>query len=888
MKGEQAIARSKEAEATSTKTADAKTAVAMAAEAAAARAELCSWSSGGVGETPSRQELRRLTFGTEVEERRTLAALRDLEACLEEGGAAEGCNVAWVAQPKARLGAVKGVADVAGGSPAGVVSSAAAAATGRSDAGGGSGGGDGGGGSGGGGVTTAADAAAAAAASAVAVAAAAALPAELAAALGLAGGRVKSGGDEGGRDDLAFGGTGGGGGGSGVGTGVVDGGKSGDTIKSSAAGEGSGGGGGGGSKVREDFCGTLSKGAGAGVAQGKNVCRFPHADLVRQARASVEFRVSRRNYHDKLERMARAYIELVGAATAAEAAHKASPEAVIADAAAAAIATALPLSSSSVGEKSGGAPFAAVEDAAPQVCSASGQAGCSGGAGVSEGDRPPIPATATARGDDIDAGGAANGGGAAVSLSSHTMAAAVSPMDVASGGVGAGGGVSDLFRARVSLVTVGAAAKAKSGAGETVARVMRENQARAAAARIELEHHLREGYLPLPPKGVDLTPSGDGAVVGSYGTVAAARQPSSAAGGVAEGSRLAPGVAARAKLGAAVVAGACGRGNGVGGHGKSCVDFGVTRKILDINAARLRELKPLMTRAVRRRRLALRRRWEELGDEYATRHNVWQGDMARWEEKMEEEEAKEAAEGGGPAGGGGDDGDGIGGGGGGGGGAGGGGDRGGGGFGGLGAGAIGGLGRGERRGGRRLSDVVRSDYEEAEVVKKFEDKHKEEERIRKGAVEIPSMVTAMEKTQFPEYRDSWNSRGTTDGLPARCAGLPSTEACPIGCNCAAAYEMERKRSNLWTDVEKCIFLDKFLHHPKNFMRISSFLPRKSPEDVVQFYYDSKTSIDYKTLLKEAINRNKVMGWVGLGWGLGCVGLDWLGLGLVGLGLGLVV
>lgn len=37
---------------------------------------------------PSRQELRQLTAGTEVEERRTLAALRDLEACLVEGGVA--------------------------------------------------------------------------------------------------------------------------------------------------------------------------------------------------------------------------------------------------------------------------------------------------------------------------------------------------------------------------------------------------------------------------------------------------------------------------------------------------------------------------------------------------------------------------------------------------------------------------------------------------------------------------------------------------------------------------------------------------------------------------------------------------------------------------------
>lgn len=37
---------------------------------------------------PTREELRRLVVGSEVEERRTLAALRDLEACLVEGGVA--------------------------------------------------------------------------------------------------------------------------------------------------------------------------------------------------------------------------------------------------------------------------------------------------------------------------------------------------------------------------------------------------------------------------------------------------------------------------------------------------------------------------------------------------------------------------------------------------------------------------------------------------------------------------------------------------------------------------------------------------------------------------------------------------------------------------------
>ncbi|CAM9863668.1 unnamed protein product, partial [Sphacelaria rigidula] len=266
-------------------------------------------------------------------------------------------------------------------------------------------------------------------------------------------------------------------------------------------------------------------------------------------------------------------------------------------------------------------------------------------------------------------------------------------------------------------------------------------------------------------------------------------------------------------------------------------------------------LRPLMLHAIRRRRLALRRRWEELGSEYVRQHNVWQEHVARWEEKMEAEEAKEEARtaditgdgAGGDVAGAGTSGLA--------GGSGSGGGGGGGGGGGSGAG-LGMSSRAERRGHRRMSDVVRTDLEEAEVVKTLEEKHKEEERIRKGAVDVPSMLTEVERRQLPEYVDEWNSRGTTDGLPARCAGLDPELPCEPGCNCAAVAERERKRSNLWTDVEKCIFLDKFLQHPKNFMRISSFLPRKSPEDAVQFYYDSKTSIDYKGLLKEAVNRSK--------------------------------
>lgn len=63
-------------------------------------------------------------------------------------------------------------------------------------------------------------------------------------------------------------------------------------------------------------------------------------------------------------------------------------------------------------------------------------------------------------------------------------------------------------------------------------------------------------------------------------------------------------------------------------------------------------------------------------------------------------------------------------------------------------------------------------------------------------------------------------------------------------------------AHLWTDLEKNIFLDKFLQFPKNFYKIASFLPNKSTKDCIAFYYDGKSSLEWKSLLKEFDNRRK--------------------------------
>lgn len=74
-----------------------------------------------------------------------------------------------------------------------------------------------------------------------------------------------------------------------------------------------------------------------------------------------------------------------------------------------------------------------------------------------------------------------------------------------------------------------------------------------------------------------------------------------------------------------------------------------------------------------------------------------------------------------------------------------------------------------------------------------------------------------------------------------------------------AEEEKVSCTNIWTDMEKCIFLDRFLQFPKDFRRIASFLRNKTTKDCVAFYYDSKQAVPYKGALKEHVMRRKRKG-----------------------------
>jgi len=72
---------------------------------------------------------------------------------------------------------------------------------------------------------------------------------------------------------------------------------------------------------------------------------------------------------------------------------------------------------------------------------------------------------------------------------------------------------------------------------------------------------------------------------------------------------------------------------------------------------------------------------------------------------------------------------------------------------------------------------------------------------------------------------------------------------------------EHKLRKVWSDVERLIYIDKFLQYPKDFHRISAFLANKNTRDCVAYYYATKKSIPYKHLLAEQLQRRRgKMSW----------------------------
>lgn len=75
----------------------------------------------------------------------------------------------------------------------------------------------------------------------------------------------------------------------------------------------------------------------------------------------------------------------------------------------------------------------------------------------------------------------------------------------------------------------------------------------------------------------------------------------------------------------------------------------------------------------------------------------------------------------------------------------------------------------------------------------------------------------------PFYYNHTQNRLTVDGRRQMCSHLQLTSKCNKSCNCAFQVDFQERQVHPWSDMEKCIFVDKFLQYPKNFNKISSYL-----------------------------------------------------------------
>ena len=137
----------------------------------------------------------------------------------------------------------------------------------------------------------------------------------------------------------------------------------------------------------------------------------------------------------------------------------------------------------------------------------------------------------------------------------------------------------------------------------------------------------------------------------------------------------------------------------------------------------------------------------------------------------------------------------------------------------------------------RRGNEVRSEYEQEQIIAEIAAKEAMEKKIHFGGSKLPRQVGRLERQLTATFVQTFTSQRVD----------------------VFDQEQELAITNVWSDTEKCIFLDRFMQHPKDFRKISSFLRNKSTRDCVAHYYDSKQTVPYKAALKEHIMRRKRRG-----------------------------
>ncbi|EFJ53127.1 hypothetical protein VOLCADRAFT_127385 [Volvox carteri f. nagariensis] len=120
------------------------------------------------------------------------------------------------------------------------------------------------------------------------------------------------------------------------------------------------------------------------------------------------------------------------------------------------------------------------------------------------------------------------------------------------------------------------------------------------------------------------------------------------------------------------------------------------------------------------------------------------------------------------------------------------------------------------------SDVIRSDLDEHRLLNNF------------LAVEQLKRMCALPDMVLDPWERRWRAYDNRNGLvqdPVR--------------------ELEEERMiKSWAEEERTLFMDKFLQHPKDFRKISTYLPGRSPGDCVAFFYKNQKLDDFSTVRRK--------------------------------------
>ncbi|KXZ52260.1 hypothetical protein GPECTOR_10g891 [Gonium pectorale] len=120
------------------------------------------------------------------------------------------------------------------------------------------------------------------------------------------------------------------------------------------------------------------------------------------------------------------------------------------------------------------------------------------------------------------------------------------------------------------------------------------------------------------------------------------------------------------------------------------------------------------------------------------------------------------------------------------------------------------------------SDVIRSDLDEQRLLNNF------------IAVEQLKHMCALPDMVLDPWERRWRAYDNRNGLvqdPVR--------------------ELEEERMvKSWAEEERTQFMDRFLQHPKDFRKISTYLPGRSPGDCVAFFYKNQKLDEFGTVRRK--------------------------------------